>query len=739
MDENKSKDGEFFVGTNFCSDIPICKAVDDKLNRSHFADTIAESLLSNNSLDNLVVLLNGRWGSGKTSLINLIKESIISVDHNQAINLITPVIIDYSPWNCLSQDAIIGQFLNTLSNGFRGEKIKQFLRTIKKSLLSKEVLGLLDFIPLPSPITSSIKIVANTFKAYSDSITGNKNDLEVKKEQVEKALSKSKFRFLVFVDDLDRLNDSEIRLVMQLIKSVCCFPNITYILSFDKQIVASALCNEQSGEKVGGENYLEKIVQVEFDLPPVRANDIMDITLSDVEQLLGERTNQIDKRRFETFLTYGLFSKFETIRQEKRFINLLSFSLGSFDSEIDYIDLIVITYLRSIDQRIIGILSNYRPWLFGRSYNSYQQDFSNNEKQFYKELDSTNFKGTDKYLLGTLFPYMFSCCPDKIGNDYLTGKLCNQKRFNYYLYSTLDNDDISIESVKAILKSKDATIILEFIDSLKEEQGRMLLIVLVSYAQTLKEKCDFSFLINFLFCNLSKIKFSSQFMLVDKEYYLAEICTISLKTIGVDDTLEIIDNSIDNSGDISTIVDFGIRLENIKTKNGVIDFSSIDDQKRKGLISKIAEKGFELFKENLDSLSRRIPSAILFLIRNKKLEMQQYISKRDLKWQLLFVSKCIFIGRVDSSNKGSYNSYSYSIDDMKSVIDISKFQKDEVIQEPLDDKTKQNIIVLFMEIDGFAHSDLNNDYFTVEDIQKYCLENKIKFVPSDSYEKSEMK
>jgi hypothetical protein len=309
--------------------------------------------------------------------------------------------------------------------------------------------------------------------------------------------------------------------------------------------------------------------------------------------------------------------------------------------------------------------------------------------------------------------------------------LCNQKRFDLYLYSTLDTDDISVESIKTILESEDVSIISKFIDSLKEEQGRMFLIVLTSYAETLKKKSDFAFLIDYLFCNLSKIKFSSQFMLVDKGYFLGEICTISLKTIKAKDTLEIIDNSIAKSSDITTIIDFGARLERVKNHSGQVDFSSIDDQTRKDLISKIAD---EAFKENMDSFSYRVSFGISFLIRNKKAEMKDYICQHDLSWKASFLSKSIFVGRVDSSNRGSYNSYSYSIDEIGSVIDLSELKKEEILKVSLSDKERQNIIVLLMQIGNFKPDDGNN-YYTSEDIGRYCEENGFQFVPSDSYEK----
>ena len=66
------------------------------------------------------------------------------------------------------------------------------------------------------------------------------------------------------IDDIDRLNNSQIRAIFQLVNSLAGFPNMIYLLSFDREIVVRALQEEQ---KCDGEEYLEKIIQVPFDIP----------------------------------------------------------------------------------------------------------------------------------------------------------------------------------------------------------------------------------------------------------------------------------------------------------------------------------------------------------------------------------------------------------------------------------------------------------------------------------------
>ncbi|MBN9990973.1 hypothetical protein JND45_16695, partial [Listeria monocytogenes] len=54
-------------------------------------------------------------------------------------------------------------------------------------------------------------------------------------------LKKADRRFIVFIDDIDRLTNEEIRSLMQMVKTVGRLPNVTYVLSYDRQIVWSAL------------------------------------------------------------------------------------------------------------------------------------------------------------------------------------------------------------------------------------------------------------------------------------------------------------------------------------------------------------------------------------------------------------------------------------------------------------------------------------------------------------------
>lgn len=60
----------------FSSDKPIFNKKSDKLNRTEFSKQLAKAILSYTETDNFTIGLSGRWGSGKTSIINMVDEEI---------------------------------------------------------------------------------------------------------------------------------------------------------------------------------------------------------------------------------------------------------------------------------------------------------------------------------------------------------------------------------------------------------------------------------------------------------------------------------------------------------------------------------------------------------------------------------------------------------------------------------------------------------------------------------------
>ena len=62
--------------TRFVSDQPIAQISEDHLNREAFCEAFAQAFVAFPQKESFVVALQGKWGSGKTSILNMTKQKI---------------------------------------------------------------------------------------------------------------------------------------------------------------------------------------------------------------------------------------------------------------------------------------------------------------------------------------------------------------------------------------------------------------------------------------------------------------------------------------------------------------------------------------------------------------------------------------------------------------------------------------------------------------------------------------
>ena len=95
------------------SDEPIKTERDDVLGWKPYAQLVAKALFNPSSNDSMVYAIDGPWGSGKSSLLNLIGEQLAKLNKDKKENEKYTVIVNYRPWNvALDQNAIIKEFFD---------------------------------------------------------------------------------------------------------------------------------------------------------------------------------------------------------------------------------------------------------------------------------------------------------------------------------------------------------------------------------------------------------------------------------------------------------------------------------------------------------------------------------------------------------------------------------------------------------------------------------------------------
>jgi predicted KAP-like P-loop ATPase len=87
------------------ADAPINSGASDLLGRAGFAASCAEAITNWQDDASLVIAIWGDWGSGKSSLKNLIVENLGGLDQDRR-----PAIVEFNPWQVIDSDQLLNAF-----------------------------------------------------------------------------------------------------------------------------------------------------------------------------------------------------------------------------------------------------------------------------------------------------------------------------------------------------------------------------------------------------------------------------------------------------------------------------------------------------------------------------------------------------------------------------------------------------------------------------------------------------
>lgn len=327
----------------FNTDKPIENIGADLLNRASFSEQLANAILSYTNTDNFTISICGKWGSGKTSILNMIEKHIDKTTSEYDENW-KPIIIHFNPWNYSDQNQLIIQFFATIREELDIHSKSESLSKIGNALQAySEFFDYAELIPVAGKF---IKIAKLVMKRTGEEISkGQSDNLSIKKKEVTEALLEQQQKLIVIIDDIDRLNNNQIRSIFQLVNSLAGFPNMIYLLSFDREVVARALSEEQNCD---GEEYLEKIIQVPFDIPEANQNLVHKVLFDKLDKLWFADTPDIE---FEEDYWYSIFNHcispfIKSIRDVNRIINVFQFKYSLVRDETNGIDLLAITTLQ---------------------------------------------------------------------------------------------------------------------------------------------------------------------------------------------------------------------------------------------------------------------------------------------------------------------------------------------------------------------------------------------------------
>lgn len=336
----------------------------DRLGYAPFAKRLAQVVLSLKAPEGYVIGMHGEWGSGKTTALNFVKEYLQKHNVEAEDDEIKLEVIDFAPWIVSGHQDLISAFFKVLAE-------KMGKRPSKKSIWARWVKGSTEGIvtavgkvgvlvdPTFGVASGAAKVVGTTFDKVLEKYL-EEPSLQKAYQELKDELKAKGRKYLVIIDDIDRLQRDEIRYVMQMVKTVGRLPNVIYLLAYDRDIVWSALDEPTTAKRVGP-NFAEKIVQHELELPKPLADDLLSILDKECAFLIGPTPNN---SRWQYIVRDGVRRWIRHPRDIFRFANAMKFSWTALEGEIDPQDLYAMEGLRLFDEAIFNWLRWNRDFLF---------------------------------------------------------------------------------------------------------------------------------------------------------------------------------------------------------------------------------------------------------------------------------------------------------------------------------------------------------------------------------------
>jgi len=267
-----------------------------------------------------------------------------------------PIVIDFNPWWFTDRDHLASQFLEQFRSKLPRES-KALLEVGNamaeySGYLSKLVAVSTGHLWIDVPMGWLLKLLRTKPK-----------DVAKLKSEISKKLAEAGQRFVFIIDDLDRLTPDEIREVFKVTKALADFPNVVYVLSFDREVVVESLRRSLG---VDGDIYLEKIVQAPFSLPSVDKLLLRQKLFSDLNTLLESRQDsKIDSGYWGNVYFDGLESYVVKPRDVVRIVNALSVTYPAVAGEVNTVDYIAIEFLRLFEPTLYATIRDNREMFVG--------------------------------------------------------------------------------------------------------------------------------------------------------------------------------------------------------------------------------------------------------------------------------------------------------------------------------------------------------------------------------------
>jgi hypothetical protein len=357
----------------------------DLLERTSVINLLHNTILNSNPNEGFVISLEGNWGSGKTTIINNVKNKLGDSNENFII------IDDLDPWSYSNQESLFYSMFDTIIQK-SGIKFSSFLTKQMADSIYGDIFG-----------NKKTNLIKNLF-VPADTIN-------ILKNRINDYLKFSSKKVIFFIDNIDRAESENIILLFKLVGNVFDFERVIYVLSFDNNRVKKILENNLNIDY----QYLKKIIQMQIRVPEIDKNVFISLMTKCLNNLLiayGETREYLGK--YQPIIR-TISNQTKDIRDFKRFINSVVSMPFSSINYLNKRELFAIEYIRLSNLPLYEAIYNNRIFFISHDKNTDSEVYNTvfDKKLFNtngKEFFDTIFENIDNkeysYLLQEIFPYV---------------------------------------------------------------------------------------------------------------------------------------------------------------------------------------------------------------------------------------------------------------------------------------------------------------------------------------------
>ncbi|MFI3893042.1 hypothetical protein E4P34_00965 [Kocuria rhizophila] len=429
------------------TDEALLTGAQDGLGRLPYARQAAELIQTTHSFESSAVFgLSGPWGSGKTSLVNMIVEALEEMENPRW------AVARFTPWATSDVPGLLAEFYSALAEVLPKKKGKQVRRAL--AVTATVAAPAANLIPFVGTMAAEGARIAGEELAKSPSWQAAFNKASEKLKGLKKPI-------LVIVDDIDRLHGDELLTLLKVVRLLGRFDGVQYLLAYDdetlyRRMSTSSTITDHDGS---AERFMEKIVQYPLFVPPLLRHQQISRLNAGLACASREKTEEASDDGRLSELLDCFTALLTTPRAIDRYIAQLQHHIPLIPSnEVDDVDMQLLTLIRVSFPSLFNSIPRYRREL--TSGHTGEIKFSSRSLEYepfdieplLKVVPAGN-RGVARKLLVSLFPRVRQKNQISAHGSRRRQSVQYEEYFDRYFAMGILDHDVSDAAVGAAVKS----------------------------------------------------------------------------------------------------------------------------------------------------------------------------------------------------------------------------------------------------------------------------------------------